>query len=444
VFDRPDSGETAVLVSLALGRREEQQHLAEFQELAESAGVEVKDILTGARAVPEARYFIGVGKAEELREMVEQTCAEIVLVNHALSPAQQRNLERFVDRRVVDRTGVILDIFAQRARTHEGKLQVELAQLQHLSTRLVRGWTHLERQKGGIGLRGPGETQLESDRRIIGKRIRQLHERLDKVREQRGQGRRARRRANLPIVSLVGYTNAGKSTLFNRLTGADVFAEDQLFATLDTTLRRLELPQGPAAILSDTVGFIRELPHDLVAAFRATLEETLNADLLLMVVDASSDERRERAADVLAVLKEIGAADIPRVEVYNKCDALEDNPAPTVEKDEQGHTKRVWVSAASGEGLEVLAAEIARHFEDTRSRRWLRVTSAGGKTRAWLYQRGAVLNERTAENGDWLIEVSLGNTDLERLPKDVTILVDEAAADGLPQSGVLHRDRQLA
>lgn len=444
VFARPDSSQNAVLVSLTLGRREQSRYLEEFQELAESAGVEVTGLLTGARTSPEPRYFIGAGKAEELRSLVLQSGAEIALINHALSPAQQRNLERLTDCRVVDRTGLILDIFAQRAQSHEGKLQVELAQLQHLSTRLVRGWTHLERQKGGIGLRGPGETQLETDRRLIGRRIRQLNERLDKVREQRAQGRRARSRALLPVVSLVGYTNGGKSTLFNRLTRADVIAEDKLFATLDTTLRRMELPEGPAAILTDTVGFIRDLPHDLVAAFRATLEETVNADLLLMVVDASADERRALASDVLSVLEEIGAAKIPRIEVYNKIDALKDSPCPVLEVDEHDAPKRVWISAQSGDGLGLLCEAIARHFEQTRSCRWLRVPTATGKTRAWLYQRGAVLDERSANNGDWLLEVSLGQSDLDRLPREVTVLAEQPSADKPGDVPLSNPDRQWA
>ena len=414
MFDRPDSGETAVLVSLAVGRGSNAYSLPEFHELALAAGVQVVAAITGKRKSPDARYYIGAGKAEELRDVVRDTSADIVLVDHPLSPGQERNLERLLQCRVVERTGVILDIFAQRAKSHEGKLQVELAQLQHLSTRLVRGWTHLERQKGGIGLRGPGETQLETDRRLIGRRIRQLNTRLAKLSSQRRQGRRARRKAQLPLVSLVGYTNAGKSTVFNWLSGADAYAADLLFATLDTTLRRIELPDTPPLVVSDTVGFIRDLPHDLVAAFQATLEETRNADLLLVVTDAADENSSERTQDVRSVLTEIGADSIPQILVYNKIDVLEECE-PRIDYDADGRIRRVWVSAATGTGMDLLQRAISDHFARSRGRRWVRVRSTAGKTRAWLYARKAVLQERSAANGDCLLHVSLSEADFAHL-----------------------------
>lgn len=305
MFERPQGGERAVLVQLALPGVDADKALAEFEELALSAKAEVLDCVLGARATPDAKYYVGKGKAEEIAHLVNMLDADLVLVNHELSPSQERNLERLFGCRVVDRSGLILDIFAQRARTFEGKLQVELAQLQHLSTRLIRGWTHLERQKGGIGLRGPGETQLETDRRLLRERIRYINKRLEKVRCSRDQNRQARRKASMPTVSLVGYTNAGKSTLFNVLTGEHTYVADQLFATLDPTMRKLELPGSSAAILADTVGFIRDLPHHLVEAFRATLEETQQADLLLHVIDISDPNWRETVFEVQKVLDEL-------------------------------------------------------------------------------------------------------------------------------------------
>jgi GTP-binding protein HflX len=353
LFERPRSGERAVLVHIDFRREDSREELEEFRELVVSAGAEPVAIVTGSRATPHPRYFVGTGKAEEIRDIVRAEEAEVVLFNHALSPAQERNLEQLLKCRVLDRTGLILDIFAQRAHSHEGKLQVELAQLRHLSTRLVRGWTHLERQKGGIGLRGPGETQLETDRRLLGDRIKRLKKRLDKVGSQREQSRRHRRRNDAFTVSLVGYTNAGKSTLFNRLTGADVYAADKLFATLDPTLRRLGLPDGQQLVLADTVGFIRHLPHDLVAAFRSTLQESREANLLLHVVDASSDQRDENIEQVDAVLKEIGADEVPQLLVYNKIDRIE-GASPRVDLDEHGNVARIWLSALSGTGIDSL------------------------------------------------------------------------------------------
>ncbi len=336
------------------------EELDEFRELASSAGAEAVTVITATRKTPDARYFVGSGKAEEIRGCVEGMKADVVLFNHELSPGQERNLEQLLQCRVLDRVGLILDIFAQRARSFEGKLQVELAQLQHLSTRLVRGWTHLERQRGGIGMRGPGETQLETDRRLIGARIKQLNKRLRKVGGQRDERRKARHKAAVHTVSLVGYTNAGKSTLFNRLTGATVYAADQLFATLDPTLRRVELPNTEAIVLADTVGFIRHLPHDLVAAFRSTLEETCEAALLLHVIDASNENRHGCIQQVNEVLKEIGADEIPRIEVYNKIDRLSDC-APHIDRDADGRVQRVWVSAATGAGMDLLRQVLAEY-----------------------------------------------------------------------------------
>jgi GTP-binding protein HflX len=337
----------------------------------------------------------------------------LVIFNHALTPSQERNLEAFLDCRVLDRTTLILDIFAQRAVSFEGKLQVELAQLRHLSTRLVRGWTHLERQKGGIGLRGPGETQLETDRRLIGERIKVLNRRLEKVRKQRGQGRRSRRRAEVSTVSLVGYTNAGKSTLFNRLTSAHAYVEDRLFATLDPTLRRVELPGGEVAILVDTVGFIRHLPHDLVAAFRSTLEETSEASLLLHVIDAADEGRQQAVEQVQAVLAEIGADQVPQIEVFNKIDCLPGR-SPSVERDLDGQVKRVWLSAHSGAGVEQLIEAMGCYFRQGAVRRRLTIPLSAGKLRARLFDVGIVLSETVNENGDWEMEVEFSTPEVEQ------------------------------
>ena len=352
MFERPGSGSQAVLVSLDFGDPDFAESTEELVQLATSAKVSVVDIIKGKRVRPDPAFFAGRGKVEEIAALLARTGARLVIFNHELSPAQERNLEKRLDCRVIDRVSLILDIFAQRAQSHEGKLQVELAQLGHLATRLVRGWTHLERQKGGIGLRGPGETQLETDRRLLGKRVKLLKDKLARVASQREVQRRARRRANVLSVSLVGYTNAGKSTLFNALTRGSAYAADQLFATLDTTTRRVFLSGGAQLVLSDTVGFIRQLPHTLVAAFRATLEEAVQADLLLHVVDAGSKTRAAQIAAVNLVLAEIGADRIPQVLLYNKIDL--NGAAPRIERDEYGKISGIWISARTGAGLDLV------------------------------------------------------------------------------------------
>jgi len=406
VFERSRKGESALLIQPHPPGGQDATLLDEFAELARSAGASVVATLPARLERPNPALLLGSGKVEEAKALCEATGADLVLVNHPLSPVQERNLERALERRVVDRTGLILDIFAQRARSHEGKLQVELAQLKHMATRLVRGWTHLERQRGGaIGLRGPGETQLETDRRLLAKRVDMLEKRLEKVAVQRGQMRRARLRNEMPRVALVGYTNAGKSTLFNALTGAEAYAADQLFATLDPTVRRLEgLACGPVA-LADTVGFVRDLPHDLVAAFRSTLSESRDADLLLHVVDASDPLRDERIGQVQAVLEEIGAGDIPQLLVFNKIDRVEE-ARPRLDHAEDGSVKRVWVSARDGAGIELLREAIAARVPAARIHRWVRLPSLAGRLRARLFEAGAVLRESADEDG-WSLELDL-------------------------------------
>lgn len=359
MLERPDYGHRAILVGLDFGEPDHAESVDELRLLSASAGAEALALIGGRRDRPDPAYFAGTGKVAELERLAEDLHADIVIFNHDLAPAQQRNLENRLKRRVIDRTSLILDIFAQRARSHEGKLQVELAQLQHLSTRLKHGWTHLERQKGGIGLRGPGETQLETDRRLVGHRMKVLRDKLDRVRSQRHVQRRARERACVLDVSLVGYTNAGKSTLFNALTQSAAYAADKLFATLDTTTRRIHVGDGVQAVVSDTVGFIRRLPHTLVAAFRATLEETLRADLLLHVVDAAHPDHAQQIVEVCKVLDEIGAGDIPQILVFNKIDVTGAEPA--VLDDECGTISRLWVSARERRGLDLIRTAIRQH-----------------------------------------------------------------------------------
>ncbi|MAA66057.1 MAG: GTPase HflX [Alteromonadaceae bacterium] len=411
MFERPDVGERAVIVHIEFSSSQsESEDLGEFIELVRSAGVETVDTVTGSRNQPSSRLFVGQGKLDEIRAAREAAEADVVLFNHALSPSQERNLERELKCRVLDRTGVILDIFAQRARTHEGKLQVELAQLDHMATRLIRGWTHLERQKGGIGMRGPGETQLETDRRLLRARIKSIHRRLEKVRRQRDQGRRARKRADIPTVSLVGYTNAGKSTLFNHVTTASVYAADQLFATLDPTLRRLDLPDIGPVVMADTVGFIRHLPHKLVEAFRATLEETTEASLLLHIIDCADERRDENIEQVEDVLLEIGADEVPMLQVYNKVDLLEDFQS-RVDRNDEGVPVRVWVSAITGEGIPQLFDAIVERLAEDVIHLDVLLGPQDGKLRALLHEAGAVIGEEYRDDGDTVVEVRLQSRD---------------------------------
>jgi len=426
LFERPGSGERAILVCVGLGHAPEPDHIDEFKALAESAGATVLEIITGSRKTAEPKYFLGTGKVQELGERVEASGADLVLVDHTLSPSQERNLERELKCRVLDRSGLILDIFAQRARSFEGKLQVELAQLRHLATRLVRGWTHLERQKGGIGLRGPGETQLETDRRLLGRRIKTLNERLDKVLVQRETTRRDRKRGHIPTVALVGYTNAGKSTLFNRLTSSDAYAADQLFATLDPTVRRLALAPGLEIALADTVGFVRDLPHELVAAFRSTLQEAAEADLLVHVIDASDPERAERIDQVNEVLESIGAQDLPQIAVYNKIDKTGEQPR--YEVNAEGIPDRIWLSAHTGNGTGRLLEALHLHLGDDLYHCMLRVPPSAGRARARLFEAGAVIKERELDDGAWELEVSLRRHDLERICRDDGIEFPEQLA----------------
>ncbi|EEX35597.1 ribosome rescue GTPase HflX [Vibrio metschnikovii] len=417
MFDRYEAGERAVLVHINFTQKGEWENLKECEMLVSSAGVSTLQIVTGSRQSPHPKYFVGEGKAQEIAQAVQSTEADVVIFNHSLSPAQERNLEQLCQCRVIDRTGLILDIFAQRARTHEGKLQVELAQLRHISTRLVRGWTHLERQKGGIGLRGPGETQLETDRRLLRERIKAILRRLEKVAKQREQGRRARNRAEIPTISLVGYTNAGKSTLFNQITSAGVYAADQLFATLDPTLRKIELLDVGPAILADTVGFIRHLPHDLVAAFKATLQETQQADILLHVVDASDDRFRENIQAVDDVLLEIDAHEVPSLLVMNKIDNLE-GQYPRIERDDEGVPRAVWVSAMDGLGMDQLFTALTERLASNIVQYCLRVPPEHqGRIRSTFFQMNCIEKEEYDPEGNLLISVRMQQVDWSRLEK---------------------------
>lgn len=413
-FERPASGETAILVHINLDAEFQQEDPREFEELALSAGADPVAYITGTRKKPSPDHFVGSGKLQEIAAAITAHGAQLVLFNHQLSPSQERNLEKALNCRVLDRTGLILDIFAQRARSHEGKLQVELAQLQHLSTRLKRGWTHLDRQKGGIGLRGAGETQLELDQRIIGQRIKSINKSLQKVRAQREQGRRARQRAELPTVSLVGYTNAGKSTLFNALTGAGTFAADQLFATLDSTLRAIQVDGYGKVLVADTVGFISNLPHQLIEAFRATLEETRQAALLLHVIDAANEQHENLIEEVESVLAEIGADTQPRLRVYNKIDLLPER-SPTLDRDASGRPIRVWVSARSGQGMDLLHTAIRELLAGAAQEKDLVLEPGQARLRSQLYGLGVVLGEALDESGRWHLRVALTEANLQRL-----------------------------
>lgn len=432
MFERAERGNRAVILHPVFADTGPES-LDEFQELCRSAGVEVTAVLTAPRTRPDARFFVGSGKIDEVAEQVTTTGADMVLVSRPLSAIQERNIEKRCECRVLDRTTLILDIFALRARSHEGKLQVELAQLRHISTRLVRGWTHLERQKGGIGLRGPGETQLETDRRLIGQRIGYLKGRLDKVRQQRAQSRRKRERAQVFTVALVGYTNAGKSTLFNALTGSNVDTQDMQFATLDPTVRRLpDIPTGNV-LLVDTVGFVSNLPHELVAAFHATLQETREADLLLHVIDASDTFHQQREHDVEDVLESVGASDIPIVRVFNKIDLVERPVSTHLNAD--GQVVRIDVSALHGLGLDELKETIALRLKGGRIRAWVKLEGRHAKLRSQLFDLGAVEEEKITDEGHWLLHINLSQQDAEqlgRLPGDEGILMRETISTCSP------------
>lgn len=443
MFDRPDSGDNALLVHIDISRSRQQSsgqvsraptdlddERAEFVELATSAGLTVLDTIVGSRNKPSARHFIGKGKIEEIQLALAENEADVVLFGQTLSPSQERNLEKELKVRVLDRNSLILDIFAQRARTFEGKLQVELAQLVHLSTRLVRGWTHLERQKGGIGLRGPGETQLETDRRLLNERVRVLKKRLAKVRQQREQGRSKRGKSGISTVALVGYTNAGKSTLFNRITNETVYAADQLFATLDPTLRRLDLAGGVSAVLADTVGFIRDLPHELVDAFRSTLTETLEADLLLHIVDDSDAEREQRRDDVDKVLHGIGADKVPQLMVFNKIDLS--GHSVRVERSESGMAQAVWLSAASGQGIDVLLEAITDRLSQQRTVGWLTVSPAQGRLRAQLFALSAVVEEVPQDDGSVNLLLDIDAHEFARVAREHDLSEESMVPDNRP------------
>ena len=436
MFERPKGGERAVLVGVGIGHPVDPNDTSEFQALAASAGTLGVALVLATRARPDPKYFVGSGKADEIRIVAEENDAELILVDQTLTPSQERNLEKLTNRRVLDRNGLILDIFAQRARSFEGKLQVELAQLSHLATRLVRGWTHLERQKGGIGLRGPGETQLETDRRLIAKRIRTLKTRLEKLGRQRDTGRHVRREVPVPTVALVGYTNAGKSTLFNALTGSATYVADQLFATLDPTVRRMKLDGVGEVVLADTVGFVRELPHELVAAFRSTLQEARDADLLLHVVDASDPERGTRVAQVREVLRGIGAGDIPELLVFNKIDRIE--AAPRVEPGTAGQSAQAWVSAVTGAGVLELRSALAQSVKPNRVLRTLHLELRAAAVRSMLFGRDAVRRERQLDDGSWELTVELDAAELAKLAGSpgVSLLQERNSAKKRPEKRV--------
>ncbi len=433
MFERPERGERAILVRIGLGHPPDPEELGEFDALARSAGAIPVATITGSRKHPEPRYFVGSGKADEVRQRAAAEAANVVLVDHELSPSQERNLEKLVGCRVLDRTGLILDIFASRARSAEGKLEVELAQLRHLSTRLVRGWTHLERQKGGIGLRGPGETQLESDRRLIGKRIRTLTAKLGKLALRRDTGRQVRKRVPVPGVALIGYTNAGKSTLFRALTGADAYVADQLFATLDPTVRRLKLAHTPDLVVADTVGFVRDLPHELVAAFRSTLMEAREADLLLHVVDAADPEREQRIAQVDELVAGIGAASIPQLRVFNKIDRI--GRPPELVRDAAGLPSSVWLSAASGAGLSLLREALHEIFGIAPMRFAITLPPAQGRLRARLYALRAVRAEDALPDGEARLIVEISHPELEALCRGAGVDFDSAVSPCLRGAG---------
>ncbi|MGH8197170.1 MAG: ribosome rescue GTPase HflX [Steroidobacteraceae bacterium] len=442
MFERPDRGERAILVRIGLGAAPDPDELAEFDALARSAGAVPVATVTGSRKVPDPRFFVGSGKAAELKCRAQAEAADLVLVDHELSPSQERNLERLIGRRVLDRAGLILDIFARRARSAEGKLEVELAQLRHLATRLVRGWTHLERQKGGIGLRGPGETQLETDRRLIDKRIRTLAGKLEKLAQRRDTGRQVRKRVPVPSVALIGYTNAGKSTLFRALTGADAYVADQLFATLDPTVRRLRLPHTPDIVIADTVGFVRDLPHELVAAFRSTLMEARDADLLLHVVDAADRDRGRHIAQVDELVASIGAASIPQLRIYNKIDRL--GRPPEMARDAAGQPSAIRLSAATGSGLGHLRDALQEIFGQAAMRLSIVLPPSQGRLRARLYELRLVREESSAPSGDTRLVLESSHQQLESLCREAGVDFAAAVSPCLPTAGFVEFPRDTA
>ena len=425
LFERPTAGENAILVQINFKTDDIPHDEQEFKELVRSAGAQIAHLVTGSRQRPDSRHFVGEGKAEEIRDYVRNLQADLVVFDHSLTPAQERNLERLFECRVVDRTGLILDIFAQRARSHDGKLQVELAQLKHMSTRLVRGWTHLERQKGGIGLRGPGETQLETDRRLLAVRIKQINKKLEKVQNQREQGRQSRKKAEIPTVSLVGYTNAGKSTLFNALTQADVYAADQLFATLDPTLRSISLPNQQEIILVDTVGFIRHLPHNLVTAFRSTLQETAEAELLLHVIDSHDEQRDLYREQVNNVIEEIGAETVPQIEIMNKIDLTQHSAG--MQEGNGLHATTAWVSAQTGAGLEQLLDYLGNYFAQQIFRGQIKLLASQGRLRAQLYADKAIQAESIGEEGEYLLDLVIDQRKLKTYLNEAGLALETVA-----------------
>jgi GTP-binding protein HflX len=444
LFERPRAGERAILVRLGIGAPADPEDILEFEQLALSAGAVPVAKISGRRDRPDPRFFVGSGKADEIKTAALALNADVILFDHPLSPSQERNLEKLIERRVLDRSGLILDIFAQRARSHEGKLEVELAQLKHIASRLVRGWTHLERQRGGgIGNRGPGETQLETDRRLLGKRVKTLTERLEKIKQQRETGRQQRAEIPIPSLALVGYTNAGKSTLFRALTGADAYIADQLFATLDPTVRRITLPGNTKVVVADTVGFIRELPHELVAAFQSTLTEAREATLLLHVVDVADPRRDEHIDEVNRVLKEIGAGELPQILVFNKIDRIEG--VPRTERDESGRPSHVWLSAIQSKGLDLLQTAVAERLARVARRATLRLPVGAGEVRARLYAANLVLAERIADDGSFAIDTELSEIELLKWAQEpgVEVLTVDQPSACTPAGGYLQSSPAL-
>jgi len=425
---KPDSIQRALIVYVDFKNCRADGEYNEFCELVKSTGLEIVSTIKTTRLRADARLFIGVGKAEEIRVTAKKYDADVVIFNRLLTPAQERNLEMFFDIRVIDRIGLILDIFAQRALSYEGKLQVELAQLQHLTTRLIRGWTHLERQKGGIGLRGPGETQLETDRRLIGRRIKTIKERIQKVRKQRYQSRQQRKKQNIPVISFVGYTNAGKSTLFNYLTDANVKVENQLFATLDPTLRRINTDNGNEIILTDTVGFIRDLPHELIESFKATLDEVKEADLLIHIIDVDQEQRQQRIDEVNQVISVIGASHVTQIEVYNKID-MHSAQKGRIEISENNKITRIWLSSRTGEGVDLLLEAMNRYLNKHKRPHYINIPVSAGQLRAKLFDIGAVKQENIDDMGGWVMKIELEEYKLHKLCKEANLDMSNIAAE---------------